>query len=377
MIGQIKPVYAQESKSAELEAQHWLHYCGTCKTIGKHYGQIYRTGLNYDLTILGQLAADAAGIRFETRNIRPRQCFSKAYYDQDADDLMRYISALHIFWYKIKLQDNAKDEESRFAKIMAGGMRRSFAKCCRELESLGISLSWIRQQLDHHEQLEESGELYSIKEYAEPAGRITAYLFEQAACIAGAGAQAEAFHRLGYGIGTAIYIADAAEDLEKDISKHRFNPYALKKNFRLELAKEQAKQDALAVWSSIPAVFKELSVGDLTTQQFSGRVHHIIQVWKGERHSCTCSASKAKPITLDENSSCVTKTQTAAASAAMTLLPGIAYAQRASDENFWDNGSGCCLLCCICTACFGICAKPASSADCAIQGCCADDPNCR
>src|SRR5262249_6482998 len=44
-------------QSVEQNEHHQFHYCGTCKTIGRLYGQLSRLLLNHDTVFLAELLA--------------------------------------------------------------------------------------------------------------------------------------------------------------------------------------------------------------------------------------------------------------------------------------------------------------------------------
>lgn len=128
MIGLIKPVGNTFTNNGNYNALHWLSYCATCKAIGSEYGQLYRAGLNYDLAFLGQLVSDLAHIETDSSKIKPRHCFARPEYSENHYKLMQYISALHLFWYKVKINDNAKDEKNRIWRFLNTKGNETFKK---------------------------------------------------------------------------------------------------------------------------------------------------------------------------------------------------------------------------------------------------------
>jgi hypothetical protein len=67
-------------KHHQLDRQHYDHfkknYCGTCKTIGKLYGQKERLLLNNDIVFLSELLAELNNDPTELNHITINSCFT-------------------------------------------------------------------------------------------------------------------------------------------------------------------------------------------------------------------------------------------------------------------------------------------------------------
>ena len=67
-------------KHHQLDRQHYDHfkknYCGTCKTIGKLYGQKERLLLNNDIVFLSELLVELNNDPTELNHITINSCFT-------------------------------------------------------------------------------------------------------------------------------------------------------------------------------------------------------------------------------------------------------------------------------------------------------------
>ncbi|MCH8569460.1 MAG: DUF5685 family protein [Balneolales bacterium] len=374
MIGILKPAYLRQNDEELLKDQHWLSYCGACKSIGNEYGQIYRIGLNYDLALLGQLSADLAGISFDKSNIKPRKCFSKTTFPEESEKLMRYIAALHLFWYQAKIKDNAEDEKTWYWRLLNSGTNASFQKARHDLKDLGVDINWVQLRLKKQRERELGFGLMksdnTVGAYAQISGEVTGYFFKQAVMIAGAPSQAEVFEAFGKKIGRAIYITDAADDLEEDRLNDCFNPF--ERIYTMETAERKkalARERAIEAWNEVYELAGFLTLSSLNRQQLTTRVNRIIEQIRGVGCESDCKQSSARQ-----------NLRKVAAATTAILFPAAVTAQSQSNpDDCGDTCCGCCFLSCFCGCCLAACASPSSSANCACDACCdiPDDPNCR
>ena len=373
MIGLLKPSYNNHPDAKTLKANHWLSYCSACKMIGSEYGHIYRLGLNYDLALLGELAADAAGLILEKEQVKPRQCFRKAEHDEQTEKLMRYIAALHMFWYEIKLKDNAADEKTWYWRFLSARTGATFRKAEAALAEAGADLPWIKTMLMHQHELEQADAETSsdIHTYAKATGSITAHMFQKAVQLAGAPEHAPAFAELGERIGRALYITDAAEDLEEDAIKERFNPFETLLDGESDKKKQTAQRLAIQAWEEALEKADRLPCSETTKTQLNTRMQNVKQLIAGECCGGGCSMKTGEQGT---SQGMIQKARRFAAAASATLIPVAVSAQahRQDDDSCSDTCAGICCCGCASLCCLTLVGTPNQSANCACDCCCAD-----
>ncbi|MGB1217876.1 MAG: DUF5685 family protein, partial [Saprospiraceae bacterium] len=99
--------------------ENWYknHYCGTCKTIGKNYGQRSRTLLNHDAVFLSEILTllQEEDTRNWDENIREDSCF-KLPDENNIPISLEFAADINLLLSKIKFEDNALDEAQQIWK---------------------------------------------------------------------------------------------------------------------------------------------------------------------------------------------------------------------------------------------------------------------
>ena len=99
-------------QSVEQNERHRFHYCGTCKTIGRLYGQRSRLLLNHDTVFLAELltllspdsAQENAGRAYQSYN-----CLSLPKSENEMPRALRLAAAANILLVEFKVADRIKD----------------------------------------------------------------------------------------------------------------------------------------------------------------------------------------------------------------------------------------------------------------------------
>lgn len=217
MFGYVR-ICKPELKLCEYEAYKGV-YCTLCKRLGKRYGTIARFSLSYDFTFVAlvnmALADSCAGFRRGRCVYNPLKkcsyCGETAAVDVAAD------YAMLLLYYK--LCDNVADERGfrRFgAKLLRALLSRAHKKAAARYPAED---EWVKTYLAKQQELETRA--VSTDEAAEPTATLTGKLLSATATDDTA---RRVLERLGYCIGRFVYLADAADDLEKDRKKGGFNP---------------------------------------------------------------------------------------------------------------------------------------------------------
>ena len=215
MFGYIR-VYKPELKMGEYSAYNAV-YCGFCRALGS-FGSILRMTLSYDFTFFSllSLSLDEDFCGFTSCRC-PAKLFSKKTCVKECEHLT-YSARLAIMMLYFKLLDDKKDRD-KFSPLKALALlylKPRYKKVAAALpKEAGLIENFIKEQ----ERVEDGA--HGIDACCDPTARVLSQFF---ALLSKTDEQKEALSRLGYVLGRWIYLLDAADDLEKDIKKRRFNP---------------------------------------------------------------------------------------------------------------------------------------------------------
>ncbi len=217
MFGYVKP-FVPELRVGEYELFRAV-YCGVCRSMGRHTGQVSRFTLSYDYVFL-------AAVRMALTDTVPvcekRRCIAhplKRRSMAEDNGALAYTAAAAACMLSEKLGDDASDESgfkgllSRTARPFVRGMIR------RAGEENAPSPERIEELTAKLYQLEEAG-ASSVDETAAAFGEVLAYVFS---CGLEGSARVIA-EEIGRAAGRFVYVCDAADDLADDLRKGRYNP---------------------------------------------------------------------------------------------------------------------------------------------------------
>ncbi len=232
MFGTLKPNLPRLDPASRHAWQRL--YCGTCQSLGSHFGHAYRGLLSHDAVFL---AALVDGLQAEPAPRDRCRCPLIPVVHRPTlrpDSVaMRYAAAVQILLADQWLADRAVDRRS-LARLARPLLRERAQHARRELAELGSSLA----ELEHFELRQAAAELPGTTgpaDAAEPTASALGLVFERIGELPGSlsiesSKPAERplartwLARLGRSVGTAIYLIDALEDLERDLRDGSFNP---------------------------------------------------------------------------------------------------------------------------------------------------------
>ena len=219
MFGYVRP---SEQRLNEQEKERFsAAYCGLCHTLGQRYGLCSRMILNYDLTFLAILLDEGTDCGSDCRRcmvhpFRKRTCErTSAALEMAAD-----YSVILTWW---QLRDGVADHgfrkglKYRFASLL---LRRAYRKARSLRPTFDAS---TRKQLEELAALEREN-CISIDRVADTFAR----LLQGAAEEVSDAVRRRVLEQLFYHLGRWIYLADAADDLKKDLKNGNYNPLALR-----------------------------------------------------------------------------------------------------------------------------------------------------
>ncbi|MBE6541905.1 MAG: hypothetical protein E7672_05615 [Ruminococcaceae bacterium] len=269
MFGYVKP-YVPEMKVSHYEKYRAV-YCGLCRSMGKVTGQLSRLTLSYDFVFLAAVRMVLCGTDVEFESMR---CFAHplkkrlVMKDNDALDFTAAIAAT-LAWAKNK--DDLADESgaSKIKPILVSPLAEHINRrggCALPENTAENTLAFLARLTE----LEKS-KCSSSDEAASVFGEALGYVFS----IGLEGERAEIARSIGYSVGKFIYMCDAADDMESDIKKNRYNPIYIGWG-ELALA-EDGKMSSLVKESVMTAVPIELeSLDDAIVQLEELEGEHIM-----------------------------------------------------------------------------------------------------
>ncbi len=211
----------QKSELLVKEAEIYKSvYCSLCRTLGKDYSFFCRLFLSYDFTFYAVLSMAV------TSNVCPqfkrgRCCCNplKACVYCGDDLAFHAAAALTVITAYYKLCDDICDSgffKSLFSRIARLFVSRQWKKAVKKYPEFDFLLSEMTEKQSRVEKTDNP----SVDACCEPtADMLSAAL----AMLSGDGTEKRILAQMGYHLGRWIYLADAADDLEKDKKTGSFN----------------------------------------------------------------------------------------------------------------------------------------------------------
>ena len=219
MFGYVKPL-KRELLVKDYEFYR-ATYCGVCRTMKKYTGYFSNAFLTYDSTFLALLrmvylpdgVIAVRKMRCVAHPMKPRAVLLE-------NEALRYTAAAFAILTRHKLEDDIKDERvlKRTARRMAKPLI-SYRLVEREYGALSESVS---AGLDRIAQLE-AERCPSADIVADAFGEVLAAVFSEGF----SGEDRLITEEIGRSLGRFIYIADAAEDYERDRARGKYNPLVI------------------------------------------------------------------------------------------------------------------------------------------------------
>lgn len=223
MFGYVK-LYKPELKIRDYEVYKAV-YCTLCRTLGREYGLWARLFLSYDLTFYVLLRK--AVLQAEPDCCVRGRCrfnpLKKCGYISGDGSIFKTAAALTILLAFCKLKDNIRDGgffKRLSCRLLYPYMLLKFKKAKRrepELEALVSGAVKAQERVENERPP-------SMDRAADPSARALAGIFSLGIADENMRRVAE---RFGYCLGRWVYLADAYDDLDKDLKSGNYNPYIL------------------------------------------------------------------------------------------------------------------------------------------------------
>ncbi len=226
MFGYVRPLQP-EMKLVEYDVYQSV-YCGLCRQLGHSFGPFARLTLSYDFVFLAMLAL---GFAKETPAISRRRCGVNPLHKKPCchpcpELEMAGDVAMIMLYYKVK--DNQKDR-GFWGRVgagcllpFAGAARNAAARRQPEADNA------IAKAVAAQDSLEAAG-CDDLDMACDPTATALGTVF------AGIGTDEQnrrVLQRLGYLMGRYVYMADALDDIEKDLQSGNYNPFVARYHLR-------------------------------------------------------------------------------------------------------------------------------------------------
>jgi hypothetical protein len=275
------------SGSPEERLRRRLHYCGTCKTMGRLYGQKTRLFLNNDAVFLAELLSDLAGAGTSVEDWGPAyrsyNCLSLPPGEQDMPLPLKYAATAAVVMADFKIADRITDS----GRIPWAFARRVFSKAFSHATRALARWQFPLDELRKCSRIQDERELAALNStpaspdqmldyLAEPTATASGLFFEHGARLVGAGTIGPQMHSLGFKFGRVIYLLDAIEDYESDLKAGQFNALAVAfrtGNARLSRAhRDNAHRVLLDAADEIEADLQRLPIPLERSRAFTSRL---------------------------------------------------------------------------------------------------------
>ena len=238
------------SRHQEQAYQRRLHYCGTCKTMGRLYGQGSRLLLNNDAVFLGELLTaltpEKLDFRDWGRSYQSFNCLSLPNGSESMPLALQVAATATLVMSEFKVADQLQDGGRGRWKLAQRIYSQSFYEAAQRLKAWDFPLDrmWeiYRTQKPRESAAEEEtdvrGVIGTLEHVAEPTAAVTGWTFQHGANVVGASAETQlTMYALGFAFGKLVYVLDAWDDFEKDNRTGDFN--ALRAAFGLRAGPRQ------------------------------------------------------------------------------------------------------------------------------------------
>ena len=194
------------------------YYCGLCQTLKKRFGLAGQLSLSYDMTFLVMLLTS---LYEPLDNREMKRCIAHPLKKQycKSNEYTEYVADMTVLLSYYKCQDDWEDEKKLLKKVY-GDILRGKSKKQRELYKKKEEI--VIENLKNLSLAEKNKEA-DLDVVAGYFGNILAALF-----VVKEDEWSDNLRKIGYYLGKYIYIMDAYDDLERDLKKGNYNPFAEK-----------------------------------------------------------------------------------------------------------------------------------------------------
>ncbi len=229
MFGYVR-VNKPEMKVKEYEAYRGI-YCSLCKSMRKNFGVLSALTLSYDLTFFALARLSFGGKIPSFKGGRcPYNPSKRCNYCQNGEEELKYAAAVSMMMFYFKVRDNIADGSVLRRLLMYLILPYALIKYKKAKRLFTEAALIIEKAMEEQALTEKSGTDSPDRAAhcsADALGRLLDYGFGN-----------EKIYRFGYAVGKFVYLCDALDDIEKDITKKNYNVFVKKYNLVSEPSEE-------------------------------------------------------------------------------------------------------------------------------------------
>lgn len=207
--------------SEEEKQRYKACYCGLCRSLKKRHGQLGRMTLTYDMTFL---------VLVLTSLYEPQECdgcercivHPARKHSYSSSEISDYAADMNVALAYLNQLDNWKDDRNIFSLLHAKLLKKKYLRVTTQYPRQCGAMKTCLQQLSD---FEKSGE-----QNPDIAANIFGKLMGELFVLREDGRWSPTLRKMGEYLGQFIYIMDAVLDLDKDIRRGRYNPFASSRN---------------------------------------------------------------------------------------------------------------------------------------------------
>jgi hypothetical protein len=213
MFGYLKP--AGYGIGKHIKQYYRKQYCTLCHALWKYYGFSPRFLLSFDMAFIACL------FDLEINKNKIISCYKKLEFDSEE---WKKLAALSLFMVEGKLIDDIYDSHSKTSKLALLFFKKSFEKATADYKETHDA---VMQRFCDFRTLE--------KQQADVTTLADAFAMIMCDSAKAMFTCSDIIEDIICHISRWVYFIDAVDDLDKDIRKRRFNPFAGKASSKKEL----------------------------------------------------------------------------------------------------------------------------------------------
>ena len=201
--------------SKEQKARYGAVYCGICRSIREHSGNVARLGLSYDMAFLALLLMS---LYEPEETVGKSACLLHPFRAYTENELIRYAADMNVLLGYYNCMDDYLDEKKPLSKAMAGVFGKSLEEIAGRYPRQAAAVEECIRQLSllEKENCPDPDALAGC--FGQLMGELLVWQEDR---------WAETLRSMGYSLGRYIYLADAVADYAADKKKNRFNPFLM------------------------------------------------------------------------------------------------------------------------------------------------------
>lgn len=223
-------------------------YCGLCRELREKYGISGQITLTYDLTFVIMLLS---GLYEPPTQKGATRCIIHPVKKQPVrrNAITEYAADMNVFLAYYKCVDNWNDDRSPVSLMYGQTLKKKEKKIEKQYSEKTRIITDLLEELSR---LEKEGER-DLDRVSGCFGRIMEEIFAYRKDV-----WEPTLRRMGFFLGKFIYLMDAYDDVEKDVEKGNYNPFA--EEYIMEGFQEKVQQMLVMMMAETCREFEKLPI---------------------------------------------------------------------------------------------------------------------